>query len=177
MKQALLVVDVQENMVVGKYAVPEAAHFLELFEQRIELARSSGTSVVWVQNDGPEGDIDEPFSDGWKLHFTPAPTELVVRKQTQDVFESNPDLATQLRDAGVETVELIGMQSEYCVQASARGAKAAGFTVVLNPELHATFHDGTPATNFTEDFQISATDLARQVQASLVADGIIQPPA
>jgi nicotinamidase-related amidase len=173
MKQALLVVDVQENMVVGKYSVPGAPAFLALFEERIELARNSGDSVIWVQNDGPEGDIDEPFSDGWQLHFTPAPEELVVRKQTQDVFESNPDLATQLRDAGVETVELIGMQSEYCVQASARGAKAAGFNVLLNPQLHATFHDGTPATNFSETYENSATDLAKRVHDSLIADGTL----
>ncbi len=177
MSQALLVIDVQENMVTGKYAVPNSADFLKRFEQRIESARSDEAVVIWVQNDGPEGDVDEPFSDGWQLHFTPESNELVVRKQTQDVFESNPDLASQLREAGVETVELIGMQSEYCVQASARGAKAAGFTVVLKPELHATFHDGSPATNFTEDYQVSATDLAKQVHAALLADGIIQPAA
>jgi nicotinamidase-related amidase len=98
----------------------------------------------------------------------------VVRKTTQNVFESNPDLSQQLKDADIDTIELIGMQSEYCVQASARGAKAAGFSVLLQPQLHATFHDGTPATNSPgATYEVSATDLAAQVHAGLVADGTL----
>jgi hypothetical protein len=65
------------------------------------------------------------------------------------------------------------MQSEYCVQASARGAKAAGFSVALNPQLHATFHDGTPATNFADTWEVSATELAAKVQTELEKDGVL----
>ena len=173
MTNALLVVDVQSNMVEGKWSVPNADDFLAKFEKRIEEARAAGWSVVFVQNDGPEGDIDEPFSDGWQLHFTPLEGERVVRKTTQNVFESNPELAGELKAAGIDEVELIGMQSEYCVQASARGAKAAGFKVTLQPQLHATFHDGTPATNLSGTYEMSASDLAAKVQAELVADGVL----
>lgn len=174
MNSALFVVDVQHNMVDGPWSVPDSAGFLAKFAARIEQARDAGWPVVFVQNDGPEGDVDEPGSDGWQLWFTPAPGDRVVRKTTQNVFESNPDFAQELTDAGIETVELIGMQSEYCVQASARGAKAAGFKVLLQPDLHATFHDGTPATNEPgSSYEVSATELAAQVHASLVADGTL----
>lgn len=174
MKTALLVVDVQHNMVDGPYAVPNAASFLERFERRIAQARELGQPVVFVQNDGPEGDIDEPGSDGWQLWFTPAAGEKVVRKTTQNVFESNPDLAGELRSLDVERIEIIGMQSEYCVQASARGAKSNGFLVTLKPDMHATFHDGTPATNAAgATFSVSASELAAKVQSELAADGIV----
>lgn len=174
MNSALLVIDVQRNMVEGPYAVPHSEAFLAKFKARIEKARQDGWPVIFVQNDGPEGDVDEPGSEGWQLWFSPEPGERVVRKTTQNVFESNPTLASALTDAGIDTVELIGMQSEYCVQASARGAKANGFTVTLQPELHATFHDGTPATNAPgATYEISATDLSATVRAELVADGII----
>ncbi len=172
--RALLVVDVQKNMVEGKYSVPNASDFLAKFEAKIEAARALAEPVVWVQNDGPEGDIDEPFSPGWQLYFTPLEGERVARKTTQDVFESNPSLANELKSAGVSSIEIIGMQSEYCVQASARGAKAAGFKVTLNPELHATFHDGTPASNFSDSWQVSATDLAASVQSKLETDGVLE---
>jgi len=175
MSSALFVVDVQHNMVDGPWSVPESASFLAKFTTRIEQAREAGWPVVFVQNDGPEGDIDEPHSDGWKLWFTPELGDRVVRKTTQNVFESNTDLSQQLKDADIDTIELIGMQSEYCVQSSARGAKAAGFKVVLQPDLHATFHDGTPATNAPgATYVVSATDLAAQVHAGLVADGTIE---
>lgn len=174
MNSALLVVDVQHNMVEGPWSVPEADSFLAKFAARIELAREAGWPVLFVQNDGPEGDVDEPGSEGWQLWFTPEAGDRVVRKTTQNVFESNPGLALELTDAGIDAVELIGMQSEYCVQASARGAKAAGFKVLLQPELHATFHDGTPATNLPgATFEVSATELADKVHASLVADGTL----
>jgi nicotinamidase-related amidase len=174
MKSALFVVDVQHNMVEGPWSVPDSESFLAKFAARIDLAREAGWPVVFVQNDGPEGDIDEPGSEGWQLWFTTEPADRVVRKTTQNVFESNPSLAAELAADGVEAVELIGMQSEYCVQASARGAKAAGFKVVLQPELHATFHDGTPATNEPgSSYKVSATELAAQVHAGLVADGTL----
>ncbi len=174
MNSALFVVDVQHNMVDGPWSVPDSAGFLAKFEARIDQARLAGWPVVFVQNDGPDGDVDEPHSDGWQLWFTPEPGDRVVRKTTQNVFESNPDLAHQLKDAGIDNIELIGMQSEYCVQASARGAKAAGFKVGLQPHLHATFHDGTPATNAPgATYEVSATELAAQVHASLVADGTL----
>ncbi len=174
MNSALLVVDVQRNMVEGPYSVPQSEAFLAKFAARIEQARADGWPVVFVQNDGPEGDIDEPGSEGWQLWFTPEPGDRVVRKTTQNVFESNPGLAAELQDAGIDGVELIGMQSEYCVQASARGAKASGFSVSLQPELHATFHDGTPATNAPgASYEVSATELAAQVHAGLLEDGTL----
>ncbi len=100
--------------------------------------------------------------------------ELLVRKTTQNVFESNPELAALLKQQGIDEIEIIGMQSEFCVQASARGAKAAGFKVVLNPRLHSTFHDGTPATNISGKFKVSASELAAQVRADLLAEDIIE---
>lgn len=174
MNSALFVVDVQHNMVEGPWSVPDSEAFLAKFAARIEQARVAGWLVVFVQNDGPEGDVDEPGSDGWQLWFTPDSGDRVVRKTTQNVFESNPALAEELTDAGIVAVELIGMQSEYCVQATARGAKAAGFKVVLQRQLHATFHDGTPATNEPgSSYEASATELAAQVHAGLVADGTL----
>lgn len=174
MNSALFVVDVQHNMVEGPWSVPASEGFLAKFAARIDQARQAGWLVVFVQNDGPEGAVDEPGSEGWQLWFEPHDGDRVVRKTTQNVFESNPDLAQQLKDADIDTIELIGMQSEYCVQASARGAKAAGFSVLLQPQLHATFHDGTPATNAPgASYEISSTDLAAQVHASLVADGTL----
>jgi nicotinamidase-related amidase len=161
-------------MVEGQWSVPDSEAFLAKFEARIHEARKAGWAVIFVQNDGPEGDVDEPGSEGWQLWFTPADGERVVRKTTQNVFESNPTLAVELKDAGIHSIELIGMQSEYCVQASARGAKANGFNVLLQPQLHATFHDGTPATNLPgSTYEVSAADLAAKVRADLVADGIL----
>jgi nicotinamidase-related amidase len=53
------------------------------------------------------------------------------------------------------------MQSEYCVQATARAARAAGFDVVLAAGAHATYDDAAPAA-----------EISAQVEQGLVSDGV-----
>lgn len=165
MSNALMVVDVQHNMFFGPWCVPNAADLLARITDRVSAARAAGESVVFVQNDGPEGEVDEPFSEGWGLAVTPLPGELVVRKITQDVFESNPDLAAQLSDAGVTSIEFCGVQSELCLRSSALGALRHDFQIFTQPELHGTFDGGWPGA--TEG--PSAAELSGGVQQELFA--------
>lgn len=169
---ALLVVDVQVNMFKGPWCIPTADELAGKIQNRVDAARAANQLVVWVQNDGPEGDVDEPFSEGWDLLLQPHNGEWVVRKTTQNVFESNPDLADRLRAAGAQQVELVGVQSELCLSASARGAKACGFAVKVPQGLHATFDDGFPSDDPNRVPLKSADEISAEVQAALAAEGI-----
>lgn len=63
-----------------------------------------------------------------------------------DTFESNPQLAGELKNEGVQTIVAFGIQSECCVLSTCRGALAAGFNVVLLQGAHSTYDiDGKPA--------------------------------
>jgi nicotinamidase-related amidase len=139
LSRLLVVVDVQVAMVTGDFAVPAAETFLGLWKNRIEEARAATTPVLFVQNDGEEPWDDAPGHPGWELYFAPKAGERTVRKTTMDVFESNPELAAELRSAGVTELELIGLQSELCVFESSKGALDAGFNVVLPAGFHATY--------------------------------------
>ena len=163
MSNALMVVDVQQNMFFGPWCVPNADALLNRISDRIAAARDAGESVFFVQNDGPEGEVDEPFSEGWELAISPLPGEAVVRKTTQDVFESNPELAARLSDAGITSIEFCGVQSELCLRASALGALRNGFQIYTQPELHGTFDGGWPGA--TEG--PSAAELSDGVQNEL----------
>jgi nicotinamidase-related amidase len=138
MSRLLVVVDVQMAMVTGEYAVPNAEDFLAKWGARIEEAREEGTPVMFVQNDGEEPWDDAPGHPGWELFFTPRGDERTVRKTTLNVFESNPVLADELKAAGYDELEMIGLQSELCVFESSKGALAAGFKVVVPLGMHAT---------------------------------------
>ena len=138
MSRLLVVVDVQKAMVTGEYAVPNAEDFLAKWGARIEEAREEGTPVLFIQNDGEEPWDDAPGHPGWELFFTPRGDERTVRKTTLNVFESNPNLASELKAAGFDELEMIGLQSELCVFESSKGALAAGFKVVLPVGMHAT---------------------------------------
>jgi nicotinamidase-related amidase len=165
MTKALFVVDVQQNMFFGPWSVPNASELLDRIQARIEAARENGEHVVFVQNDGPEGEVDEPESEGWQLALAVKPDDQVVRKTTQNVFESNPGLVEDLKGIGVDVIELCGVQSELCLRASALGAMQMGFKVKLDRELHGSFDGGWPGA--TEG--PSAVELSDTVQAEIEA--------
>ena len=151
-----MLVDVQFCMVFGEWPVPDASPILSGIANRLLQAREAGEQVVFVQNDGPEGELDAPGLPYWQLALQPAMSETVIRKTTQNVFESNPLLAQSLKASGVKEIELVGFQSELCLRASAFGALAEGFAIRLSRELHGTY-----------DGDLSHKEISDRVQAEL----------
>lgn len=84
---ALIVVDVQVAFVTGIEAVPDHATLLAAIETLIIAARAAKVPVIFIQNDGEPGTVDEPHRPGWALHFPPLADESVVRKTTDDGFD------------------------------------------------------------------------------------------
>ena len=61
----------------------------------------------------------------------------MIDKSASDAFDGTP-LALRLRARGVERVVLAGLQSEFCIRATALGAIERGFAVVLVSDGHWT---------------------------------------
>ena len=155
--KALFVVDVQVCMFFGQWPIPNADLLLSSIANRVLEARTAGTPVFWVQNDGPDGELDAPGMPYWELALAPAANERVIRKTTQNVFESDSGLAQSLIDDGIEELEIVGVQSELCLRASAVGALQAGFDIAVPSNLHGTYNqDG-----------LDATEISARVQAEL----------
>lgn len=145
MGKGLLLVDVQRTMLDGGDAIEGAVALREALSVLLDRARAAGVPIVHVKNDGEPGGRDKPGTDGWQLVFTPLPGEPVVRKDVGDAFEANPALADVLRAMGVDTLVVVGLQSEYGVRDTARGALSRGLPVMLPADGHATYDDGEPA--------------------------------
>ncbi|MEY4741155.1 MAG: hypothetical protein RL402_680 [Actinomycetota bacterium] len=165
MSKALVIVDVQASMFFGPWPVPGAAELLQRIGDRLLKARLEGEQVVHVQNDGPEDEMDAPGEPWWELVLAPKENELVVRKTHQNVFESNPDLADQLRAKGIDEIELVGVQSDMCLGASAKGAYQLGFKISVDLKLHGTYDGGYPGS---ED-PTPAGDISDRIQRELEA--------
>lgn len=148
--QALLIVDVQRAFVTGPGAAPASDQLLPKLGSLLERARQSGALVVQLQNDGPPGAVDEAGQAGWELYFpaVEARRETVIRKTQDDGF-TGTSLEENLRRHGVERLCVVGLMSEMCVLATARGALERGFGVVIPHDGHATFDIG-PAPGATE---------------------------
>jgi nicotinamidase-related amidase len=138
----LLIIDVQTGHVEGDHAVPDAGRLAAQVAVLLDAAREAGALVVHVQNDGDAGQVDEPGTAGWELHFSPLAGEVVIRKEYDDAFRET-SLGELLTERDVKSFAICGLMSEMCVSATARTALERGYRVVLPHDAHAT--TGVPA--------------------------------
>lgn len=136
MTTALLVVDVQRALVEGEHAVAGAAGLLARIGALLARAREAGAPVVHVQDHGDHLTI--PGTPGWELALPVHGGELVLPKAVDDAFVDT-ELDRALRSVAVDCVVVVGVQSEMCVAATARGALARGYQVVLPRGAHTTY--------------------------------------
>lgn len=161
MTRALMLIDVQRNMLEPPTPVPAAASIRAALQDLLLRARGAGALVIHVQNDGPPGEPDEPGTDGWQLVFPAGAGELIVRKDQPDTFAANPALVKDLAAKEITEVVIAGMQSNYCVAESSRGARKRGLQAILASGAHATYDENEPAS------AISA-----QIERELATEGI-----
>ena len=137
---ALLVIDAQQGLLEGENAVPDAAIVTDRIVQLLTAARSAGTLVVHLQNDGAPGSLDEPETPGWFIHprLSPEEGEIVLRKTGDDGFEGT-ELQAILARHDVNCMAVAGLLSEMCVSATIRGALVRRLKVVLVRDAHATY--------------------------------------
>lgn len=134
---ALLVIDVQVNLMKDAYRRDEVLRTIGLL---LDRARASATPVVYVQhNDEPGGDL-ETNTPGWQIHpaVTPHADEVVVQKASPDGFYQT-SLQEELQVRGIKRLVVVGGQTEYCVDTTARRAVSQGYDVLLVSDAHTTF--------------------------------------
>ena len=140
MTTALLLIDMQLGNFQGPHPIHGGDRLLGRVKRLIAKARSSRTPIVFVQNDGGEGDPDETGTPGWEIHpaIQPEAGEIVVRKRSPDAFHKT-DLEQVLRSADVDKLVVAGLQTEYCVDTTCRRAWSLGYEVVLVRDAHSTW--------------------------------------
>lgn len=148
---ALVIVDVQNAFVLGAEAVPASKQLIESISILLAKARLAHAPVIFLQNDGDIGTLDEPYKVGWELFFPPQSHEFIIRKNQDNGF-SGTLLKQKLEDDEIRSFAICGVLSEMCVAATARAALELGYDVLLPHDAHATYDvpsgpgsDGVPA--------------------------------
>ena len=105
----------------------------------------------------------------------PRPDELVVDKNTSSAFNST-GIEWLLRNMGIETLVVVGMATDMCVETTARDAADRGFDVVVVEDATATFfehHHRAALSGFARVFgQVWQTDevIAALLRGACAAD-------
>ena len=119
MATALLLLDVQRNMLEPPEPVPGAREIGAVIADVLNRARSADAIVVHVRNNGDADDPDAPGCAGWQLVHAVLSGEHVVDKHQPDAF-AETGLA-DLLPAAAEVV-VVGMQSDYCIRETSLSA-------------------------------------------------------
>ncbi len=138
MKTALLVIDVQNTLCVGKWAVHDVAGVVNRINAVATKVRDVGGSVIFIQHE-EDHDAMRVGSEGWQLYggLAVEPTDVRVRKTACDSFLKT-DLLAILQQRQIKQLVICGMQSEFCVDSTVRGALSHGYPVVLVADGHST---------------------------------------
>jgi nicotinamidase-related amidase len=129
MPDALVIIDMQAGSF-GPACPPR--HDEEALVGRLKAlaqwVRANGGLVVWIQHDGPSGDVLEPGTEGWQIlpALEPFKEDETVSKTACDAFLGTR-LETLLRNRGCDRVIITGWATDICVDTSVRSCTARGF--------------------------------------------------
>ncbi|CAB3856602.1 cysteine hydrolase family protein [Achromobacter piechaudii] len=154
MKQALIVIDVQESFRHRPFwDESEYPAFLTQLQSLIDSASAKGIAVLQVFHKSPSDDASNPFSlaSGHvrtlsELRISPtAVFHKTVHSSLYALDANGASLHDWLRENGIEGVIVSGIRTEQCCETTSRHANDAGFKVVFPTDATLTFAMQSPS--------------------------------
>ncbi len=159
----LLVIDMQKGIVDrALYAFDD---FMDRTIRLIDAARKRRVEVVFVQHDaGPgsgltAGDEDFEIID----EARPMPGEKVFVKTINSCF-GNRDFREYMERQADKRLMIVGLQTNYCIDATVKSAFERGFSVIIPEGTNSTFDNDymtgeTTVRYYTEDVWETLADV------------------
>lgn len=136
----LLVVDVQKAIIKGHPYNEKKV--INNIKELISAARDHGKEVLYVRHDSGEGEELEYGTDGWQIYedITPNDDEKIFDKQYNSAFFKT-GLKEYMDSKKIDTIMLVGLQTEYCIDATCKSAFEHGYKVIIPEETNTTFNN------------------------------------
>ncbi|RKP49030.1 cysteine hydrolase family protein [Trinickia fusca] len=133
-QRALLIVDMQVGLFHGPERPYEGERVLERIVELIRRAREARAPVYAARHTGPPGSPIAPGSALTQL-LPQLHVDAAFDKTRPNCFHDTP-LAQWLGDAGIGEVVIVGMKTQYCVDATCRAAGDLGYRAHLVTDAH-----------------------------------------
>jgi nicotinamidase-related amidase len=159
---AVLIVDAQIAMFEGDTPPYAAESLLQALKHVIDGARAAEVPVVYVQHISSGMENMKLGMPGFSTHpqIAPLDGEPIVHKHASDSFDDT-ELLSLLNELGVKTIILGGLQTELCIDSTARGALSHGFNVIAVSDGHSTWESaGLTASQIVELHNASWPEIA-----------------
>jgi len=160
MKQALLVIDVQNEYFTGKLPVTFPENSLENIKKAMDHAHASGIPVAVIRhtNPAPDAPTFKKGTPGWELHdeIRSRHADIVLEKHLPGSFTGTA-LDGWLKENAITTVTIAGYMTQMCCDTTARQAFHRGYTVTFLSDATGTLSVSNAAGS------IDAADLHRAI--------------
>lgn len=134
----LLVIDTQKLITNDKL------YQFALFESRIKTliakAREGGIEVIYVRHDDGEGEELTKGTDGFEIYegFVPLGNERIFDKFVNSPFKES-GLLQYLKEKKEDTIMVVGLQTDYCMDATVKCGFEHGFRMLVPEYTNSTF--------------------------------------
>jgi len=134
----LLVVDTQKLITNRKL------YQFDLFETRVKeliaKARSNGIEVIFVRHDDGVGNELTKGTEWFEIYdgFKPEDGEHIFDKTVNSAFKDT-GLLGYLRSKEEDTVIIVGLQTDYCIDATIKTGFEHGFKMIVPEYTNSTF--------------------------------------
>ena len=134
----LIVIDMQKALMDDE--LYNLNGLLENVAKLIETARENGVEVIYVQHDAGPGTGFSAGDEGFEItdEVAPRPGEKVFVKTINSCF-GNKDFAAYLEASKEEDLMIVGLQTNFCIDATVKSAFERGYYVAVPEGAHSTF--------------------------------------
>lgn len=136
----LLVVDTQKAITTSE--LYEFELFKSNVKQLIDTARKNNIEVIFIRHDdGADSELTKG-KDGFEIYdeFQPLPNELIFDKNVNSAFKDT-GLTKHLKRSRVSTVVVVGLQTDYCIDATVKAGFELNFKMIVPAYANSTFNN------------------------------------
>ena len=134
----LIVMDMQKGITVD--ALYNYDHFIENTVNILKAARENQIEVIYVQHDNGPGSGFSQGDEAFEIadQVAPHPGEKRFVKHHGSCF-GNKDFTKYLEDAGEDTLIIMGLLTNFCVNTTVQSAFERGYKVIIPEGTNSTF--------------------------------------
>ena len=163
---ALIVIDVQQGFDDPSWGERDNPDAEANIGRLVQAWADAGRPIVLVRHDDSEFPGSPLAADAPGFALKPvvadAPHDLFVTKTVNSAFYGEPDLHAWLSERGIRQLVLCGIQTNMCVETTARMGGNLGYEVTLPLDATHTFDLEGPG-----GIRLSASELARATAVNL----------
>ena len=151
----LLVIDTQNaitNCQLFNFDV-----FVPTVEKLIKAARENNVEVIYVRHDDGPGSELARGTWGYEIYdkFAPLEGDKIVDKQFNSAFKGT-DLLAYLKQKNEQELIIVGLQTDYCIDATIKSGFEHGFRIIVpaggNTTIDNTYLSASQTVEYYNDF-------------------------